>query len=115
MTTPVNMDLYNKLKQEIFMKNPINSAYRSGLLIKSYKDAGGTFKGEKPKTGLTRWFKENWKDIGRQEYPVYRPTKRISKDTPLTVKEIDPQDLKKKIKQKQKIKSDTLPKFKKKS
>lgn len=103
MTTPVNMNLYNKIKKDIFSKNPINSAYRSGLLIKTYKDQGGKFKGDKPKEGLTRWFSENWKDIGGKSYPVYRPTKRIDKKTPLLPSEIDPKDLEKKIKQKQVI------------
>lgn len=106
MTTPADMNLYNKIKKNIFTKNPINSAYRSGLLVKQYKEQGGTFEGNRPKTkeGLSRWFRENWKDIGGKNYPVYRPTKRISKKTPLLVSEIDSKDLKKKIKQKQIIK-----------
>lgn len=116
MTTPANMNLYNKIKNDIFTKNPINSAYRSGLLVKTYKDQGGTFKGTKPKEGLSRWFRENWKDIGGKNYPVYRPTIRISKKTPLLASEIDPKDLKKKIKQKQIIKGKSnLDPFKKKN
>jgi hypothetical protein len=47
---------------------------------------------------------------------VYRPTIKVSKTkTPLTVNEIDPDQLKKQIKLKQKIKGESnLPKFKKK-
>ena len=49
---------------------------------------------------LTRWFKEKWVDVktgkpyGRQKgekrkgYPACRPSKRISKDTPKTTKEM---------------------------
>lgn len=29
--------LYEKIKKSIFSKNPINSAYRSGSLVKEYK------------------------------------------------------------------------------
>ena len=61
-----------------------------------------------------RWFKEEWKDIGNKEYPVYRPTKRIRAKTPLTVSEIDKANLKQQIKLKQKIKGKkNLPPFKK--
>jgi len=61
---------------------------------------------------LDRWKKEKWQDIGGKDYPVYRPTKRVSKDTPLTASEIDPDNLKKQIKLKQEIRGDyNLPKF----
>jgi len=66
---------------------------------------------------LAQWFKEEWQDVGQQVggYPVYRPTKRVTKKTPLTVGEIDSENLKKQIKLKQKIKgSQNLPPFKKK-
>ncbi len=54
----------------------------------------------------------NWKDVGNKDYPVYRPTKIISKDTPFTINEIDPKNLKKQSKLKQKIKgSKNLPPF----
>jgi len=49
-------------------------------------------------------------------YPVYRPTRRISKKTPLTIQEIDPENLKKQIIKKQKIKGKkNLPPFVKKN
>jgi hypothetical protein len=47
------------------------------------------------------------------DYPVYRPTRRVSKKTPLTASELDPTDLKKQILLKQIIKGEfNLPKFK---
>ena len=63
---------------------------------------------------LKRWFKEKWKDIGHKDYPVYRPTIRVNKDTPLTPNQIDPKNLQKQIKLKQIIKGKkNLPPFKK--
>jgi hypothetical protein len=44
-------------------------------------------------------------DVGKKEYPVYRPTVKVSKKTPLLVDEIDVKDLKKKIKQKQSLRA----------
>ena len=42
--------------------------------------------------------------LKKTSYPVYRPTVRVNKKTPLTVEEIDKKDLIIKSKQKQKIK-----------
>lgn len=107
-----NPDLYEKAKEIVYKQYSKPSAYRSGQLVKKYKEMGGTYSGKKPDDGLTRWYKENWKDIGGKEYPVYRPTKRVSKDTPLTASEIDPIQAINQIKLKQVIKGDAnLPKF----
>lgn len=114
MPIPLNPLLYAKAKQiaDETYKKP--SAYKSGFIVKKYKELGGTYGGEKPKTGLTRWYKEKWTDVGGKDYPVYRPTKRISKDTPLTASEIKPSNLKKQIALKQKIKGNkNLPPFEK--
>lgn len=57
-------------------------------------------------------YKEDWKDVGHKEYPVYRPTKRISRETPLTPTEIDPNNLKQQILLKQIYKGNhNLPPF----
>lgn len=100
---PIDKALYEKAKAIVYPKYKKPSAYRSGALIKKYKELGGRFKdtGGKP---LARWFKEEWKDVGNKSYPVYRPTKRITKDTPLTPAEIDPKNLQLQIARKQKIK-----------
>jgi len=102
---PINKKLYEKAKSIVYPKYKKASAYRSGAVVKLYKEMGGKFKDRGDKK-LSRWFKEEWKDVGNEEYPVYRPTKRITKDTPLTVNEIDPQNLEEQIKQKQEIKGD---------
>ena len=100
---PTNKVLYNKVKTEIYARYPKHSAYRSGLLVKGYKKQ---FKGDKPytpdncKKPLKRWFKEDWKsDTGKYGYTskssVYRPTKRISKDTPTTFGELTKKEIEK--------------------
>lgn len=102
----VNKQLYNKVKLEAdkIYKKP--SAYKSGYIVKTYKSLGGTYKDDNQPKNLARWYKEDWKDVGNQQYPVYRPTKRINNKTPLTVDEIDKNNLKKQIKIKQVIKGD---------
>lgn len=88
------------------------SAYKSGWIVKTYKEMGGTYKDDNKPKDLKRWFKEDWGDIGGKDYPVYRPFKRVSSKTPLTAFEIDPEEAKKQIKLKQRIKGDfNLPKF----
>lgn len=112
MPIPTNLVLYNIVKKEADKIYSKPSAYKSGFIVKEYKKRGGEYIGDKNKGNLTRWFQEDWKDIGNKSYPVYRPTKRISKDTPLTAFEIDPIQAKKQIALKQKIKGNkNLPKF----
>ena len=94
MTQPSNKELYEKIKKEIIAKYRKHSAYRSGLIIKSYKEAGGTYEGTKPtKTGLKRWFDEKWTnqrgEVGyKYKSDIYRPNRRITKDTPTTFNEL---------------------------
>ena len=94
MSQPKNKKLYEKVKEEIYKKYPQHSAYRSGLLVKEYKARGGEYTGSKNKDeGLSRWFRETWRsDKGTVGYDhknsVYRPTKRITKDTPTTFNEL---------------------------
>jgi hypothetical protein len=112
-----NPKLYEEAKAyaDNIFKKP--SAFKSGFIVKKYKELGGTYSGDKPNTtGIARWFKEEWEDIGNNEYPVYRPTKRITKETPLTPDEIKPANLKKQIALKQEIKGDAnLPPFEEKT
>jgi hypothetical protein len=115
MPTPKDKVLYEKAKKmadEIYKKT---SAYKSSYIVKKYKELGGDYIDDKKPKELKRWFSEKWADIGGLDYPVYRPTVKVSKKTPLTAKEIDPKQLKEQIKLKQKIKgTKNLPKFKKK-
>jgi hypothetical protein len=106
--TPTNQDLYDLVKFVVYQRYKKHSAYRSGAVIKMYKELGGTFKDDNKPKKLAQWFKEEWKDINPlktdKSYPVYRPTKRINKTTPLTVEEIDPVNLIEQSIKKQKIK-----------
>jgi hypothetical protein len=115
VNTPIDTNLYEKVKKEADNIYKKNSAYKSGWIVKTYKSLGGRYSGEKPTNeGLDRWYKENWKDIGNKEYPVYRPTKRITKETPLIPDEIKKSNLKKQIDLKQRYKGmKNLPPFEK--
>ena len=98
-TMIVNQALYDRVKARVMRNNPVHSAYRSGLIVKEYKRQGGRYSGPRPRTtGLARWFRENWKsNTGRYGYTakssVYRPTKRITKKTPVTFSELTPRQL----------------------
>ena len=112
--TPKNKVLYGKIKKmmdEIYEKP---SAYKSGAIVKKYKELGGEYIEDNKPKNLARWFKEEWRNIASKDaYPVLRPTKIINNKTPLTVKEIPINELIKQVKLKQIIKGDkNLPKFK---
>ena len=106
MSEPANKKLYEKVKDEIYKQYPVHSAYRSSLLVNSYKKAGGTYKGKKDEnTGLARWHKEKWTNQrGETGYKnandVYRPTVRVNKNTPTTFKELTKEQIKNAMKEK---------------
>lgn len=105
---PANIELYDLAKKIVYSQYTKSSAFRSGALQKKYKEMGGTYIDDNKEKKLKRWFDEEWKDINpnktKTSYPVFRPTKKITKDTPLTIDEIDKRDLIKQAKEKQKIK-----------
>jgi len=103
-------DLVKKRADEIYKKP---SAYKSGYIIKTYKELGGRYLDDHEEKDLKRWFKEKWKDIGHKSYPIYRPTVRVNKNTPFTVNEIDKKQMQNQISLKQIIKGNhNLPPFK---
>jgi len=101
MVTPTDIKLYNKIKIYIYIKYPIHSAYRSGLLVKKYKEEyekkynnKNYYIGKKPdKNGLNAWFKQKWRNsnnnIGYEgkNNEIYRPTKKYGK-TPILMNEL---------------------------
>ena len=105
----LDKDTYQKAKTIVYDQYKKASAYRSGALVRKYKELGGRYSNEinKNEASLTRWFKEKWRDVNpmknKTSYPVYRPTIKVTKKTPLTVDEIDKNDLIIKSKQKQKM------------
>jgi hypothetical protein len=82
------------------------------MLVKRYKEEfkklypnKEPYTGKKTSKGLTRWFKEEWRTQSgdtsyKKKSDVFRPTKRITKDTPKTFKEISKKSLKKAQKEK---------------
>ncbi len=115
MAKPSNPSLYAKAKAKY--KNMKHSAYRSGLIVKAYKAMGGKYTGTKPKkAGLSRWFKEKWRtQSGSKTYKkkgdIFRPTKRITKKTPTTYKELSKKQIKRA--QTEKRKTGRVKKYKK--
>jgi len=93
MPKPINQELYDEVKKYADTVYSKPSAYKSGFIVKKYKEMGGTYEDDNKPRNLKRWFQENWRDIAGLEYPVYRPTKRVSGKTPLTPDEIDPENL----------------------
>ena len=64
---PMDIQLYNKTKKNVCAQNPKHSAYRSGSLVKKYKDKFSKKYGTRrqpyignqtKKKGLSRWFQE---------------------------------------------------------
>ena len=105
--TPTDQSLYNKIKKEIYKKYPKHSAYRSGILVQTYKKRFSKKHGKKSpylgtktrKKGLARWFDEKWVnqrgDVGyKYKNDIYRPSKRITKNTPTTHKELSDKQIK---------------------
>jgi len=108
-----NPELYERVKQYADTVYTKPSAYKSGFIVKKYKELGGTYTDDKNPKKLKEWFQAKWQDVGNKAYPVYRPTVRVNKSTPLTIHEINPSNLKKQIALKQKIKGKkNLPPFK---
>lgn len=120
MPRPLDLDLYERARRAVdrIYKKP--SAFRSGAIVKLYKHLGGRYVDDERPKKLSRWFKEKWQDVNphktRTSYPVFRPTVRVNSRTPLTVNEVDPRDLVRKSKLKQKIRGEhNLPPFRKRS
>lgn len=116
---PVVLDqsLYERARAIVNARYKKPSAYRSAATQKLYKEMGGRYGGHREQGALTRWIKELWADVNPKKapgsYPLFRPTRRVSSQTPLTVDEVNPANLLTQAKLKQKIRgSKNLPPFK---
>lgn len=109
----LNQKLYDLAKRKADQVYKKHSAYKSGYIVKTYKELGGKYKDDTKSKTLKRWYKEKWTNVGlKKGYPVYRPSVRINRSTPLTVKEIKKSNLQKQIKMKQIFKGKkNLPPF----
>ena len=110
MPRPLNPELYEKARKVVNAIYEKPSAFRSGALVKLYKHWGGRYADDHHERTLARWFKEEWQDVNphktKGSYPVFRPTVRVNKRTPLTVSEVDPSNLRRQSRRKQKIKGE---------
>jgi len=129
---PDNLILYAQVKKEADERYKVPSAYKSGWLVKTYKERGGTYSTVTVSNGvevkpLSRWFEEKWVDLTRPRsdgnyepcgrkvavgtYPLCRPSVRVTPQTPVTVKELSPAQIEQAKKNKEKVKEHGKIKF----
>ncbi len=103
------------------------SAYASGMVVREYKRVMAALgrpayvnaPKRSPKAGLKRWFAEKWIDIRTGKpcgsartkaayYPTCRPSRRITKASPVTATELSARNSLEMIAQKQKARSKTV-------
>ncbi len=106
-SVPNDVELYAEVKKDIYRKYPVHSAYRSGHLVREYKDryakkhgkGKSPYNGDKSRTvGLKRWFAEKWSNQrGESGYKyksdVYRPTVKVTEDTPVLLDELTEEEI----------------------
>ena len=136
-SVPLNHALYTVVKAEadrIFLSK--TSAYKSGWIVKTYKERGGKYATVRDKktpktTGLTRWFKEKWIDLtrknkdgtyaecGRDEasisrkgtYPLCRPSIHVNSLSPKTPTELSRKQISNAKIEKQRLKQNGRVRF----
>lgn len=140
MPSPVDKDLYNRVKRlaDKKFKSP-SGIYRSSWIVREYKSRGGKYKGKKSaESGLKRWYREKWIDLNspirsrkkivgykscgrtrskgksysRKKYPLCRPSKKINSKTPRTYKQISKKSIQSAKKYKSKYRSRRRVSFK---
>lgn len=105
MPEPINKELYAKAK-EIINKTygTKTSAYRSMALVKKYKSMGGKYRDDGGSRKTTRWLNEKWVNLNAKKegggyeecgkrgssskYPLCRPSKTVSSETPKRFQDI---------------------------
>lgn len=115
-TNVVNKKLYETIKAKIrsSIKGRRWGAYDSGRLVKSYKDSGGKYTGDKKDTPLSRWYDEKWVNVckwpqvvpcGRSDMKnkmaYCRPSIKVTKSTPQLVQNLTQKQINKRCKIKQ--------------
>tara|TARA_Y100000114_G_C11758092_1_gene328015 strand:- start:2168 stop:2584 length:417 start_codon:yes stop_codon:yes gene_type:complete len=98
----LNPSLYRKAKKtadDTYGKK--TSAYKSMFIVSTYKKLGGKYSGKKTSKGVKRWNEEKWIQVipfieeGKRIPCGFgkggkgcRPSKRVDKDTPITIQEL---------------------------
>jgi hypothetical protein len=119
---PLDPILYAKVKVEADRIYLTSSAYKSGWIVKTYKERGGKYTGNEKVPRLKRWFDEKWIDLtrknkdgsyapcGRQSaslkgtYPLCRPSLRVNDQSPKTPTELSRVAIVKAMRNKQQVK-----------
>jgi hypothetical protein len=96
---PANQKLYDEIKEKVYKEQPRHSLFRSARIQKEYKEAGGTYIGDKPEhKGIKGWMDAKWISLNDYahkgeivpcgnarteenygEYPLCRPLKIAKK------------------------------------
>lgn len=102
---PLQPHLYRQIKEQVYAEIPTHSAYRSGLVVQRYKQKGGKYSGDRERGSLRRWFKEEWRNQRgeegyREKGDVYRPTRRVDRNTPKTFRELGASKIRSAMKEK---------------
>lgn len=97
----LNPDLYRKARKKADETYKKNSAYKSMFIVSTYKKLGGKYSGKKENKGVKRWNNEKWIQVvpflesGKKiacgfgsDSKGCRPSKRIDKETPITIQEL---------------------------
>tara|TARA_A100001391_G_scaffold131142_3_gene90388 strand:- start:358 stop:768 length:411 start_codon:yes stop_codon:yes gene_type:complete len=97
----LNPDLYRKARKKADETYKKNSAYKSMFIVSTYKKLGGKYSGTKENKGVKRWNNEKWIQVvpflesGKKiacgfgsDSKGCRPSKRIDKETPITIQEL---------------------------
>jgi hypothetical protein len=105
MSVPLDKKLWESVRKLADKTYAKPSAYKSGFIVKKYKELGGKFTSKKPNEGLTRWFAEKWVNqhnkVGYQHAnDIYRPSVKVTNKTPKTWKELTPDEIKRAKKEK---------------
>ncbi len=104
---PNNKKLYDEIKTKVYEDNPKHSLFRSALIQKLYKEAGGTYKdNNSSKMNIPKWFKQDWISLNDwlrdeevkcgnsntkekyNEYPLCRPKAIAEKLTKSEIKKM---------------------------
>ena len=96
----LNPEIYKKARKIADKTYSRAGAFKSMFIVRKYKELGGKYKGKK-ENRLERWRKERWVSVAdylegktvvcgdpKIGANLCRPTKRISKDTPITIQEV---------------------------
>jgi hypothetical protein len=99
VASPLNKKLYQQVKKEADQVYKKPSAYKSGYIVKKYKELGGKYSSKSKEKPLKRWFKEKWTnqrfEAGYKfKSDIYRPSKIVSQKTPLTFGELSTKKIK---------------------